>query len=385
MQSILNGYGIVFAAVSGYLLLVALLNIAYSLRMPGRPQKKTGPLVSVLIPARNEADTIGECLEGLVGQTYENYEIVVLDDGSTDDTPKILESYEKRYEHLRVIRGKEKPTDWKGKAFAVQQLAEAADGEYLYIVDADTRHGPDAVSWAVSLLELRNLEAFSAMPRQITVSFAEKLLVPIVFLPIVFVPLQLFNASHLRFLSFGIGQFFMFRRKSFFRFGGMETVKDEITEDLALSREFKRRGFRYEYLCAGDNVSCRMYGGFRESVQGFTKNIYDIVAKAPIAIALVAPVVLILFVFPFLVLAGTALAAVMIPAWTVNWILLTGAALFLAGWGIHLFYYKQTFLSIFLAPIFFGFLVALVYHALSLYHRGKKPVWKSRKVQAAGS
>jgi chlorobactene glucosyltransferase len=386
LQFILHAWGLTLVVVSGYLVLVAALNLAYFLRIPGKPAKTTGPRVSVLVPARNEADTVADCLDSLLEQSYDNYEVVVLDDGSTDGTLGILRQYEKRHGRVRVIAGKEKPTDWKGKAFAVQQLAEAATGEYLYVADADTRHGPDAVSWAVSQLELRDLDAFSAMARQITVSFAEKLLVPVVFLPLIFVPVQLFNAPRLRGLSFGIGQFFMYRKESFFRLGGMEPVKEEITEDVAMSRELKRRGFRYQYFYSRGHVSCRMYGGFRESVEGFTKNIYDIVSTAPVLVACLAPVVLLLFPLPSLILAANAAAAAALsPAWSVDPMLLAGMAVFLAGWALHLLYYRQSVWVVFLAPVFFAFLVALAYYALNRYQRGKKPVWKSRKVHASGS
>ena len=382
---ILNGWGIAVAAVSGYLLLVAALNLVYFLGIPRRPERRTGPMVSVLIPARNEEATIGACLDGLLDQTYESYEVVVLDDDSSDGTPRILRDYEKTHDRMRVIRGKQKPDGWKGKAFAVQQLAEAARGEYLYVADADTQHGPEAVSWAVSQLEQRSLDAFSAMARQHTVTFAEKLLVPIVYLPLLFVPVQLFNASRLRSVSFGVGQFFMFRKNSFFRFGGMKPVKEEITEDVALSRELKRQGYSYQYFYSRGHVSCRMYGGFRESIEGFTKNIYDIVATVPVLAACLAPILLLLFVLPPLFLAANALAAAALPAVAVNPVLLAGIAVFLVGWGIQLLYYRQSVWIVLLAPIFFAFLVALVYYALNRYQRGKKPVWKSRKVHATGA
>jgi chlorobactene glucosyltransferase len=382
---ILNGWGIAILAMSGYLLLVAAFNLVYFLGIPKKPQRRSGPMVSVLIPARNEADTIADCLDGLLEQTYENYEVVILDDNSSDDTPVLLREYGKRDDRVRVIRGKDKPDDWKGKAFAVQQLAEEAEGDYLYVADADTKHGPEAVSWAVARLEQRNLDAFSAMARQITVTFAEKLLVPIVYLPLIFVPVQLFNASRLRTLSFGVGQFFMFRRSSFFRFGGMNPVKEEITEDVALSRELKRQGYRYQYLYSRGHVSCRMYGGLRESIEGFTKNIYDIVSSAPVLIACLVPIVLLLFLLPALLLGINAVAAALIPAWSVSTMLLAGVMVFLVSWGIHLLYYRQSIWIVLLAPVFFAFLAALVYYALNRYQRGKKPVWKSRKVRASAS
>jgi chlorobactene glucosyltransferase len=384
VQLVLNAWGLVLTVVSGCLLLVAALNIGYFQSIRRRPKRESGPMVSVLIPARNEADTIGECLDSLLHQSYDNYEIIVLDDNSTDDTPSILRDYERGHDRIRIIEGRDRPDGWKGKTFAVQQLAEAARGEYLYLADADTKHGPHAVSWAVSRLEERELDAFSAMARQITATFVDRLLVPMVYLPLIFVPVQLFNARRLRSLSFGVGQFFMFRTSAFLQFGGMEPVREEITEDVALSRELKKRGYRYEYFYSRGHVSCRMYGGFRASVEGFNKNIYDIVSSAPLLAACVAPVVLMLFTLPALALAANAIAAVLGAGVAINLLLLTDVAAFLVSWGIHLVYYRQPVWLVFLAPAFFAFLVGLVYRALNRYQRGKKPVWKSRKVDSAG-
>lgn len=381
IKLISDGYAIVIAAVSGYILLTAVINLVYFFRIRRDPAIRKGGMVSVLIPARNEEDSIEECLAGLFDQSYENYEIIVFDDDSTDETLKILKRLEAEHDRLRVVEGKGKPPEWKGKAFAVQQLAEEARGEYLYIVDADTHHDREAVSWAVTQLEERKLDAFSGMPRQITRSFAEKLLVPIIYIPTVFFPLPLFNARRLRRLGFGIGQFFMFRRDCFFDFGGMDPVKEEITEDLAMSLMLKRRGYRFEFIDTRGHVCCRMYGGFRESIEGFTKNLYDIAATVPVFTAIVTPVILFLFMVPTLLLIGTGIAAIILPAFTVNWILAGAVAAFFTGWGAHLLYQKQSFWIIFLAPLFFGFLAVLIYYALDRYFKGKKPVWKSRKVE----
>lgn len=378
-------YGLAIAVLSGYLLITAVLNILYFLSISKRSPVKNGPKVSVLIPARNEEDSIGRCLDGLLHQDYSDYEIIVLDDNSTDGTPDILKKYRDTHENLKVIKGKEKPDEWKGKAFALQQLAEAAEGEYLYIADADTVHGTNAVSWAVSRLQEKNLDAFSAMPRQLTLSFAEKLLVPIVYLPVIFVPVQLINAAGLKDVSFGIGQFFMFRKDAFFRFGGMKEVKDEITEDLAMSRKLKRRGFRYRYYDSRDRFRCRMYGGYRETIEGFTKNLYDKVSAAPELIAVLIPLLFFFLFLPGMLFISLSAAALFIPAWPVHWIFLGGAAAFLTAWSLHFIYFRQAFWMIFAAPLFIGFFSVMVYYALIRYFRGEKPVWKSRKVDLSGT
>ncbi len=385
MQQLIHGYAIVVSVVSAYVLLVAVINLASFLLIRSKPSVRSGGLVSVLIPARNEEAIIEECLSGLLDQSYKNYEVIVLDDNSTDNTLKILKRLEAQHERLRVLEAREKPERWKGKTYAVQQLAEAADGEYLYIVDADTKHDRDAVSWAVSQLQERNLDAFSGMPVQITRTFAEKLLVPIVYLPIVFVPLLIFNRRRPRRPAFGVGQFFVFRKECFFQLGGMHRVKSKITKDLAMSSLLKREGYRFQFLDTRGHVSCRMYGSFREVINGFTKNMYDLAGIAPAFTAIGAPVIPVLFTIPSIGLLAVVTAAVLVPGGAINWLLVAAVLTFFVAWGIHLIYQKQSFWSVFLAPVFFAVLSVLIYYGLGRYLRGRRPVWKSRKVARSGS
>ncbi len=124
--------------------------------LPLKMQKK-GPLVSVLIPARDEEKNIGRCLRSLSKQDYNNIEILVLDDDSSDGTGRIIEKFSKKDTRIRLIQGRSLDRGWKGKSYACHQLSREAAGEYYVFTDADTLHFPNSVSSALGALDIRSL------------------------------------------------------------------------------------------------------------------------------------------------------------------------------------------------------------------------------------
>lgn len=374
-------YLILVCVITGYLFLVNLLNFFYRRKIPKEGRDRTGKKVSVLIPARNEEGAIESCLDSLVRQTYRNYEILVLDDGSTDRTWEILTRYQSKYPHVRALQGEEKPTGWKGKTYAIKQLTEAAEGAYLYMTDADTVHSRDAVAWAVERLETRNLDGFSAMPEQETRSFAEKVVVPTVFIPLLFLPLQLLNARRVRNLAFGIGQFFMLRREVFEGIGGMEPVSHRITEDIALAGEIKRAGYHYQFLNSFGHIRCRMYGSMRESIEGFSKNFYEFAAISPALVSFVIALITILFLAPPFVALASLIVSFFAPMIMTNIFLLIPVAVFFLAWGLNL---SNNGFPVYTALFYPVFVVMFLVQATIAVHRhvaGKRPRWKSRAIE----
>jgi chlorobactene glucosyltransferase len=136
--------------VTSYFFLFSLANHYEMWRFTLAPEIFDGPLVSVLIPARNEEKNIERCLNSLRNQLYKNYEILVLDDNSTDNTPNILKRIAAADKRVRVFRGAPLPEGWFGKPFAQHQLSREAKGEIFLFTDADTIHSPTSISWAVT-------------------------------------------------------------------------------------------------------------------------------------------------------------------------------------------------------------------------------------------
>lgn len=259
----------------GIILLIQLLNLW---GIPRFRKKRTGggePLISLLVPARNEEGNIGALLECLEAQTYGNLEILVLDDHSEDRTGEILREAASRNPGLRALQGKPLPEGWYGKHWACSQLAREARGEWLLFLDADTRHAPGMVEAALAQGEATGADLLSGFLRQETGSFGEKLLVPFpVWGLFSFVPFLLGRLFRVPALAAANGQFMLFRREGYFRIGGHEGVRRQAADDLALARRAVREGLVVRMDDGTGVSSCRMYRSFGEASRGFLKNYF---------------------------------------------------------------------------------------------------------------
>jgi chlorobactene glucosyltransferase len=264
------------------LLAIALGNWLSWRRLATAAGLRTGPHVSVLVPARDEAHQVGDCLRSLLAQDYADFDIVVLDDDSTDGTGQILSGLAAADARLQLLAGRPLPPGWTGKNWACHQLAHAATGELLLFTDADTRHHPRALGEAVATLQRAEVGLLSALPRQELRSWGEQLLVPIL-------PWSLFSCypelliRRLRrpALAVAVGQFMLFRRAAYQRSGGHAAVRASPTEDVALARRMVAAGERVCLADAGDRVTCRMYAGFRQAWAGFGRSLLPALGGKP--------------------------------------------------------------------------------------------------------
>ena len=268
---------------------LANLAVFEGLRQVAPPSE--GPLVSVLVPARNEERNIEECIRSLLLQDYPSYELIVLDDHSSDRTAEIADRLINQVRNPRVsarlIHGATLPDGWTGKNWACHQLAEAASGEFLLFTDADTVHAPGTVTAAVDYACRKNAGLVSAWPRQITESLGEKLIVPVVILMgVAFCPLWMQRLIQyrgekadprlMRHIGAANGQFMFFSRGCYEAVGGHAAVSAHVVEDVALGREVAARsgeGWRLFNCDALRFSTVRMYRSFGETWDGFTKNL----------------------------------------------------------------------------------------------------------------
>jgi chlorobactene glucosyltransferase len=258
-------------------LLIVLSNLWALRRLHDARHSQRQPRVSVLVPARNEEKNIGPCVESLLSQSYPDYQVIVLDDNSTDGTGAVLSSLSSEYEELQVINGQSLPDGWLGKNWACHQLAQHAEGELLMFVDADTRHHSESISSAVSVLMADNADLLSAIPRQETVTWAERLVIPIIPWSIVsLIPLAIAYRVRLPVLSAAIGQFILFRRSAYEQIGGHSAVRESPVEDFALARRTKAAGLRWRLVDGTNRVECRMYTSGREVVQGVSRTLFAV-------------------------------------------------------------------------------------------------------------
>lgn len=247
------------------------------------------PLVSILVPARNEALNIEACVRSLLAQDYPHFQICVLDDHSTDGTARIVEKLGLTEENGGLLVGRELPYGWVGKNWACHQLSRVAKGEYLLFTDADTVHSQNVLGALVATLREHHAVLVSAWPRQEVVSFGEKLVVSLLpFAGIVFYPhlllgilgrypelRQLVPAWLRRRLGAANGQVMFFSRSGYDAIGGHESVRNHLVEDIALGRAVAsqiKEGLWWVNCDASNLVRCRMYRSFAEVWEGFSKN-----------------------------------------------------------------------------------------------------------------
>lgn len=234
--------------------------------------------VSILIPARNEADNIGQLLDNLISLSdlkYFTYEILVLDDQSEDATAAIVDQYVRLYPKVRLIKGLTLPTGWTGKNWACHQLAISAKGQYLLFLDADVRLKDEAIVKSIYRVKYLNISLLSLFPQQITKSWGEKLVVPLMhFLLINLLPLRLVRTSKYSSLAAANGQFMLFESNVYNQYYFHEKVKSSVLDDVQIIRFAKRQKLKVEVLLGNRLVFCRMYHSGREAVNGFSKNLF---------------------------------------------------------------------------------------------------------------
>jgi chlorobactene glucosyltransferase len=268
--------------------------------IPGENQ----PFVSILVPARDEERSIETCVGSLLKQNYLNYEVLVLNDHSTDRTGAILQCLAKNDPRLRVIDGEELPEGWPGKHWACHQLAKVAKGDYLLFTDADTCHEPHALACAVVAAQQNNAALVTAIPCEEVHSWGEKLIVPFISFGMTsFLPLHLAQKKQLASLSVTIGQFMLFRRSVYEEIGGYSAACKNVNDDVLLGRTLMQMGYRWMILDGTDTVSCRMYHSFTEAVDGFSKNVFGFFDYVILPYLLVWSAVIFLFLEPLRILA----------------------------------------------------------------------------------
>lgn len=257
------------------LFLVSVINYFAIKRFDEYPVTKNFPLVSILVPARNEADKIEACVKSLLAQNYADFEVLVLDDHSKDETHLILARLAVQDSRLHVLTGKPLPGGWLGKHWACHQLAQAATGDLLLFTDADTCHAPSMLRDSVSAFLAADADMLTIFPREETVTWGENFIIPpIGFFIFSFLPLAIVQKTRLPALAVAIGQFMMFRRESLEAVGGFESVRANIMDDVSLARQIIRHGYHWRIMDGTHHVTCRMYNGFWDAVDGFTKNIF---------------------------------------------------------------------------------------------------------------
>ncbi len=247
------------------------------LRVPVVADLPGAPSLSVIVPARNEERTIERCVRSLLAQTLPDYELIVVDDRSDDDTPAILARLAAESPRLRIVRGEPLPAGWVGKPWALEQGARFARGAWLLFTDADSWHAPAACTSALAFVLARGVDALTIATYQELGSWGERAVLPTILGMVIVASGSLAQLNDPRDTEHALanGQYILVSRAAYDALGGHAALRGEIVEDVAFARRLKRDG-RFRMLLAGgeDLVRVRMYRSLRGVWDGFTKNVY---------------------------------------------------------------------------------------------------------------
>lgn len=297
------------------MLAVALYNLLTAPQLEAAGEPADLPLVSILVPARDEAENLRRTLPHLLRTDYPRLEVLLLDDRSVDGTAAVAESLAREDgAPLRVLRGTEPPPGWVGKNWACQQLAAAAAGEVLVFCDADVDAAPAAVRRTVAALQRNRAGAVTALPRQRLDGWMQAAVVPIIAqLPVLaMLPLRLIPIIPSPSLSMANGQWLAFTRAAYDAVGGHAAVRDEVVEDVALGRLVKARGHRLVVCIAASLLAVRMYDSAAGMREGFRKNLYPLLGGRRAPFALGMTLLALAWIYPFFGAVRGTMAA-MIP------------------------------------------------------------------------
>lgn len=231
------------------------------------------PMVSVILPTRNEAYRVEQCLQSLKKQTYPHLEILIIDD-STDNTVQVMESIIDRDARFTIIKEEQLPQGWIGKPHAMQQGSTHAKGDYLLFIDADTFHDPDLIRRAIEYSLDHDIDLLSLIPHHICVSFWEKVIqpIPLGIIPVIS-PLAQVNKPDSN-VVVAFGPFMLIKKSVFTALGGYETIKGRIADDAEMAKLVKNSGHTVGLTNAQTLMHIRMYERFSEIWEGWSKNIF---------------------------------------------------------------------------------------------------------------
>lgn len=329
---------------------------------------KNYPKVSVLIPLRNEEKNVKNVINSILNQDYPNYELIVLNDNSTDDTLKILNEINSD-NSFKILSGKELRKGWLGKNHACHQLSKEASGEILIFTDADNIHKISAISNTVKYINKYKLDFLSAFPQQLTHSFSEKLIVP-------FIDVILYSLLFLKFnfwfknpaFAAANGQWIAVKKDSYLEIGGHISVKDKVVEDVSLCRNFKILGKKVMTLSGKGIVFGKMYSKFSEIWEGLSKNIFGLTGFKLFPFLMLLSVFLLTALYPVILFFLNIKLSLILIAFLILWKIIFSFA----------FGYNK-FINVFLHPFTVIIIAAIGINSVIKYYTGGLR-WKGRKI-----
>ena len=333
---------------------------------------KNPPLVSIIVPARNEERSIREAVSSFCTQDYPLFEVLVVDDRSTDATPQILAELRTRFSNLKVLDGRDPPDGWLGKPNALEIGRKEAKGEWLLFVDADVVYGPALLSRAISYVLGQKADMLFLVPNFTTKGVMEAALMSnIYFLGAAAFPAYLAIHSKSKRFAGGSGVFNLVRRDALTACNAFESLKDEVIDDVGLGYKVKAAGCRLAGAMPGPLIRIRMYHGALETIEGFTKNMYPLARQLPWLLPIPLVSGLLLTLLPYYgFLNGLLAGFVSVPA-TISLVFMH------VVFGCIAAFFRQPWYIAFLNPLREVGWWWIMMRSLVVYHQ-KGIVWRGR-------
>ena len=340
-----------------------------------------GPLVSVVVPARDERRNIASCVRSILAGRYRNIEVVVVDDRSTDGTADVAREIARGDPRLTLIENPPLPDGWFGKPWACATGARSARGDLICFTDADARHGPDLVARAVNAMHDRQLDMLTVAGHQELGGFWERVVQPHVFWMIAsrYGGTETVNRSKRAQDKIANGQCIFVRRPAYESIGGHEAVRDQVAEDVALAQRLFAAGKRTELILGRDELTTRMYTSLREIMAGWRKNIFAGGREAmPWGRVGQAIFPALLLLSPLLTLLPPVALGVEALAGGPRWLVLASAIALAAQVGTWAAVYRWMDAPARFAPLFPLGAVIVAVITIQAIARGSRVEWKGR-------
>lgn len=350
---------------------------------PAPTDSEGGPItLSICIPARNEADVIQRTIRQLLaqtGRTIPSFELLVLDDHSTDQTGPLVEEITRQDKRVRLLRGEPLPVGWLGKNWACHQLAAEAEGELLLFCDADVIFADGALDALLFQWQTLKGDLLTVWPTQQTGTWAEWLVVPLMkFTIISYLPIIAVHYLHGKLgvpFAAANGQTLLFRRSVYTEIGGHTAVRNQIVEDITFAKLIKKEGFQLRMVDGGGLIGCRMYHDWDSVRSGFGKNILAGHGGSPLALAISTGFHWLLFIVPWMLLLLTNHVWLGLSAITITILMRAGGERFFGrSW-------PEALLSGLLMPLSVFLMTAIAWQGVR-WHFGQGPEWKGRILAA---
>lgn len=327
---VLSVYGVVVAvaALRHLLFTYGIRQLTFLTPRSSRSLSSSPPKVSILVPAKDEAHGIEACVRSLLQQDYANFELLVIDDRSTDNTAAIVERVSKEDARLKLLRVQSLPPGWTGKTHALHLGQQQATGEWLLFVDADAQLEPSCLSVILADAVAHSADMESLLPALEARTFWERVIQPFAGVCLMFFfPMTKVNSAASKDMGFANGQFILVRRSAYNAIGGHEGVRDKFVEDIHLGRKTRQHGLGLRVVFAPELVRVRMYSSLTAIIRGWSRIYYSAVDFKPAKLYALFASVMVFSVLSYaiLIVGGTVWLAG-VHSLFLQWLLILGGA-----------------------------------------------------------